>query len=739
MKAIIQSIGKAFLGVFNTIFPFQLVEHKLSIGILISAFIIWLNFSFSQIIAGPGFFLIIFLLFIFPLLVFIISIVFLLLQALFKHISFPIAAAFSFFLVFTGAVMLQLENIGLVLSVVLLFLIILLLTPLLIFISGSFGELKNAQKIFLILELILSSSVLITFSVFFWIIPAFTQPAEMHFPASMVETPVVQSPGERGQYNVLEMYYGTGTDQLRSEYSEYVNLRTDPVDFSSVIQGWSGITGFFRTSFWGFTPEAFPINGRVWYPQGDGRFPLVLIVHGNHQMQDFSDPGYRYLGEHLASIGYIAVSIDENFLNMSLYDVVFGGIENDIKIRSLLLLEHLRNWQEWTETPGNPFYNKADISRIAVIGHSRGGEAAAAAAYLATIDRLPGEATYQLPDVPDIDSVIALSPTNSMYSSYDRQFHLENTCYLVLHGTHDRDIQQFHGLEQYDAVSAESTYRFAMLVYGANHNSWNTGWGSTDIIFPASLFQPEQYRMSPEAQQQYLITTASAFLDLSLFGNTQYLNFLQDPNRYAEWIPETYVFTRDQGPYFQAIADFNEDTDPETASIPGSISEAESILRWHEGAPTLSHYGDSERVLHLTISPETPGRYQVSVPRLSLEEALLFDIAYFQEPAHPADQDFHEVFLELEITVSDTAGRSASAIVTDFTPVMPQIETEQNLLYQALSIQPHIPVYQTCRIPATAFISESDVNIHRISEISFLFPQLDEEYSVMLDNIGICR
>ena len=39
--------------------------------------------------------------------------------------------------------------------------------------------------------------------------------------------------------------------------------------------------------------------------EGAGPFPLVLIVHGNHDMAEFSDPGYEYLGELLASRGFI--------------------------------------------------------------------------------------------------------------------------------------------------------------------------------------------------------------------------------------------------------------------------------------------------------------------------------------------------------------------------------------------------------------------------------------------------
>ena len=49
--------------------------------------------------------------------------------------------------------------------------------------------------------------------------------------------------------------------------------------------------------YWGFEPNSLPLNARVWFPQDEGLFPLVLIVHGNHEMIEFSDPGYAYLGK----------------------------------------------------------------------------------------------------------------------------------------------------------------------------------------------------------------------------------------------------------------------------------------------------------------------------------------------------------------------------------------------------------------------------------------------------------
>lgn len=94
---------------------------------------------------------------------------------------------------------------------------------------------------------------------------------------------------------------------------------TKTVDASDFVEKWSSV----RTRTLGFGPEAMPLNGQVWYPEGKGDFPLVMIVHGNHLMTDYSDPGYEYLGNLLASRGYIVVSVDENFLNGSPYDDLF--------------------------------------------------------------------------------------------------------------------------------------------------------------------------------------------------------------------------------------------------------------------------------------------------------------------------------------------------------------------------------------------------------------------------------
>ena len=166
-----------------------------------------------------------------------------------------------------------------------------------------------------------------------------------------------------------------------------------------------------RKKYWGFEPNNLPLNARVWFPKDEGLFPLVLIVHGNHEMNESSDPGYAYLGKLLASRGFIVASIDENFLNYSWSGTV--GEENGA--RSWLLLKHLELWRRWNQQKGNPFYQRVDLSNIALIGHSRGGEAIVHAAEFNRLTRHPDNTNVLFHFGFDIKTLIAIAPTSNLY------------------------------------------------------------------------------------------------------------------------------------------------------------------------------------------------------------------------------------------------------------------------------------------------------------------------------------
>jgi len=228
-------------------------------------------------------------------------------------------------------------------------------------------------------------------------------------------------PSQPGSYAVKTLTYGSGADRWRPEFGAAVGemFRTESIDGSKLVEQWSGAAGWARTRYWGFDAKHMPLQARVWYPEGAGPFPLVIIVHGNHNMEDYSDPGYAYLGELMASRGFIVASLDENFINSSVGSDLLGfpniSIKKETDARAWLLLEHLRVWRAWNAREGHPFFRRVDMSQIAIMGHSRGGEAVAVAAAFNRLPYYPDDAHIRFDYDFDIRTVIAIAPVDGQY------------------------------------------------------------------------------------------------------------------------------------------------------------------------------------------------------------------------------------------------------------------------------------------------------------------------------------
>lgn len=382
-------------------------------------------------------------------------------------------------------------------------------------------------------------------------------------------------PAEPGAFAVRKLYYGSGTDERRAEYRDSVAFTTEAVDASKLIN--LGSQAKRRNAYWGFTPEAFPLNARVWYPDGDGPFPLVLIVHGNHNPRDFSDPGYGYLGELLASRGFILASVDMNFVN--------GGIRQENDARGWLLLKHLDAWSGFNKAAGNPFFGKVDMDRIALIGHSRGGEAVGHAAAFNTLSHYPDDATVTFDFHFGIQSIIAIAPVDGQYQPTGRYVPVENVNYMVFHGSHDGDVTSFHGLRQYHRVAfTDSVPRFktAIYMYRANHGQWNTVWNNKDNGPRSARRLNLGTLIAPEAQRQFGRIYISAFLEATLHHDTRYLPLFRDHRVIGQWLPKTMYITRFQTSGFRPLATFEEDIDVTTGTEAGTRLMGDSLATWRE-------------------------------------------------------------------------------------------------------------------------------------------------------------
>jgi dienelactone hydrolase len=389
------------------------------------------------------------------------------------------------------------------------------------------------------------------------------------------------NPSMRGSFPVHTLYYGSGTDRRRPEYRDSVTFRTKPVDGTKLATATPE-----RKKYWGFGFDSMPVNGRVWYPEGQGPFPLVLIVHGNHSMEDYSDPGYAYLGELFASRGYIFASVDENFLN--------GGISGENDARGWMLLQHLKAWKTFNDSVGSPFHTRVDMQNIALIGHSRGGEAVAVAAAFNRLTHYPDNALLRFDFNFNIRSIAAIAPVDGQYQPSSKPTPVDNISYLVIHGSHDGDVSSFMGLRQYARIrftDGKPNFKAAVWMYRANHGQWNTGWGKSDAGPRGERFL-DLRGLLPESEQRKMAELyLSAFADATLRGKTEYLPIFRDHRVMGNWLPKTMYATRFQDAGFQALANFDEDVDVTTGSVPGVVLSADSLATWKESVMPLRSRG----------------------------------------------------------------------------------------------------------------------------------------------------
>lgn len=351
-------------------------------------------------------------------------------------------------------------------------------------------------------------------------------------------------PSAPGPHPVARASYGSGMPAIRPEYAAAATWRTDPIDASGALDRPDGPATMYADAVWGFDTDALPVNGMAWYAaDATEAMPVVLIVHGNHAARDFSDLGYAYLGEHLASRGMFAVSVDQNFLNGdAMYD--YAGAE--IGVRAWLLLQHLEVLRGWNADASHPLFGLLDLGRVALIGHSRGGEAAA----MASMVEDGARTIHGMPEAPrgfGIGAVIGIAPSDGMAGGdpvAPRQVD-----YLVIQGAHDGDLPAFSGLRTYHRAepTGPDGMKAAVYVGRANHGRFSSVWDDADAGPLYSWLLDRGSLLTMAEQQRVAKAVIGAFLARSLLGQREYDAFFHDPRAGRAWLPADVVQTHWQG------------------------------------------------------------------------------------------------------------------------------------------------------------------------------------------------
>ncbi len=223
-----------------------------------------------------------------------------------------------------------------------------------------------------------------------------------------------------------------------------------------------------------------PVRGSMWLPEGyPGKSPLLLFVHGNHGECDSgsgpkctiykrNDEGYAYMAKNLASWGYTVVSLDQDEL-MARQD----GLGKGMHARRLLIMAMLDKIKAADEGPlttggatvGSQLVGKVDMTRIGLMGHSRGGDAVAS--FVLYNQTLPIGERFPL------RAVVSIAPVD-----YERHAPY-GVPYMTMIGTCDGDVSNLQGARLYERSQYESNDpypRFQVLQVGGNHDAYNTVW-----------------------------------------------------------------------------------------------------------------------------------------------------------------------------------------------------------------------------------------------------------------------
>lgn len=252
------------------------------------------------------------------------------------------------------------------------------------------------------------------------------------------------------------------------------------------------------------------IRGEQTLPEGDGPFPVAMLMHGRHGTCSVTGPevllqpcpttpvtasvesyrGYRLLADSLASFGIAVFSIDANNVNDRDNDWGIAGDDYGATARARLVFEVLEDLASGDAFA--PIRDQLDLDTVGLMGHSRGGEGVIRAAVLQ----------------PDrFSAIMALAPTDFA------RWRMPDVPFATILPYCDGDVSNLQGAWAYDDMNDAPKHQF--LHMGANHNWYNTVWYQNDWGNrgdPYCDMDGEQSgRLSPEEQEAQGAELMAAF------------------------------------------------------------------------------------------------------------------------------------------------------------------------------------------------------------------------------------
>ena len=260
-----------------------------------------------------------------------------------------------------------------------------------------------------------------------------------------------------------------------------------------------------------------PLDGIIALPQTEEAVPLVVMLHGNTEVENINDriyAGFDFLVEQLAAQGYAAMSINivvDYQFEMIINGQTITGESIDHSWAYDLFNAHLDALSLANEggdtAHGIDLEGRLLLDQLHLIGHSRGGMIA--------------DHFYRKDRDAHLSRIQSLIRVGTMAYVYDYPHNHPDVPTAILMSQFDGDVFNHSGQVLFDQILNQSTHTsLAQITYikGGNHNFFNRAFTIDDRLDAADIDIWEQHQdswLTRQQQEDFFMRYVAAFLDVA--------------------------------------------------------------------------------------------------------------------------------------------------------------------------------------------------------------------------------